>query len=71
MRPTQIVTVAELGEAIRIRRKELGLLQVDLAMQSGITPATLSAIENGKDNARIGLVMQICRDLGLHLDVKA
>lgn len=69
--PPSIETPADIGAAIRARRKELGLLQADVAMQSGITPATLSAIENGKETARIGLVLQICRDLGLRLEVKA
>jgi y4mF family transcriptional regulator len=71
MQQTQFSTTADLGAAIRARRKELGLLQADLAMQSGITPATLSAIENGKETARIGLVLQICRDIGLQLEVRA
>ncbi|WP_420026480.1 helix-turn-helix domain-containing protein [Fuscovulum ytuae] len=66
-----IQSSADLGAAIRERRKDLGLLQAELAMQSGITSATLSAIENGKETARIGLVLQICRDLGLRLEVKA
>jgi DNA-binding XRE family transcriptional regulator len=30
---------------------------------------TVSAIENGKATARIGLVLQICRNLGLRLTV--
>lgn len=66
-----IETPADIGAAIRARRKELGLLQAEVAMQSGITSATLSAIENGKETARIGLVLQICRDLGLRLEAKA
>ena len=36
-------------------------------MQSGISLPTLGAIENGKDTARIGLVLQLCQDLGLRL----
>lgn len=65
-----IETPLDLGSALRARRKALGLRQSDVALQSGVTLATVSAIENGKENARIGLVLQICRDLGLRLEAK-
>ena len=64
-----ILTPADLGHAIRDRRRQLGLLQADVAMQSGVSTPTVSAIENGKETARIGLVLQICRDLGIRLTV--
>ena len=56
-----------LGRAIRARRLALGLRQSDVAMQSGVSAPTISAIENGKETARVGLVLQICQDLGLRL----
>ena len=65
--PIPIQTPAELGRAIRARRLELGLQQAEVAMQSGVSTPTVSAIENGKVTARIGLVLQICRDLGLRI----
>lgn len=55
----------DLGQAIRRRRKALKLTQEDVAAQVGVARITVSAIENGKDTAQIGLVLQICRDLGL------
>ncbi|WP_166418267.1 helix-turn-helix transcriptional regulator [Cochlodiniinecator piscidefendens] len=64
---TKIRDAASLGNAIRERRVALGMLQSDVAMQSGVSVQTVSAIENGKDTARIGIVLQICRDLGLPL----
>jgi y4mF family transcriptional regulator len=67
---TLILTPADLGQAIRARRLELGLQQVDVAMQSGVSAPTVSAIENGKETARIGLVLQICRDLGLRIRIE-
>ena len=66
-----IVSPVDLGLAIRDRRVALGLTQAEVAMQSGVSIPTVSAIENGKDTARIGLVLQICRDLGLHVTVGA
>lgn len=68
---TSVSTVAELGQAIRARRQLLGLLQAEAAMQSGVSAATFGAIENGKETARIGLVLQICRDLGLQITLRA
>jgi y4mF family transcriptional regulator len=65
--PLPLHTPADLGRAIRDRRLALGLTQADVAMQSGVSTPTVSAIENGKETARIGLVLQICRDLGLQL----
>ena len=60
---------AALGHAIRERRRALNLRQEDVAAQSGVSIPTVSAIENGKTTAQIGLVLQICRDLGLRLTV--
>ena len=40
-------------------------------MQSGVSTPTVSAIENGKVTARIGLVLQICRDLGLRIRLES
>lgn len=65
--PMTIQSAADLGRAIRARRMALGLQQAEVAMQSGVSTPTVSAIENGKETARIGLVLQICRDLGIEL----
>jgi y4mF family transcriptional regulator len=65
--PISILTAADLGRAIRARRLELGLHQAEVAMQSGVSTPTVSAIENGKETARIGLVLQICHDLGIQI----
>lgn len=62
---------AALGRAIRERRLALNLRQEDVAAQSGVSIPTVSAIENGKPTAQIGLVLQICRDLGLRLIVSS
>lgn len=62
-----LVTAEDLGRAIRDRRKVLGMTQADLAMQAGVSTPTVSAIENGKETAQIGLVLQLCEDIGLRL----
>ncbi|MXN20371.1 helix-turn-helix domain-containing protein [Pseudooceanicola sp. GBMRC 2024] len=63
----RILNAHDLGQAIRRRRKALGLTQEDVAAQVGIARITVGAIENGKETAHIGLVLQVCRDLGLPL----
>lgn len=63
-----VATAEDLGRAIRDRRKALGISQGELAMQSGVSIPTVSAIENGKETARVGLVLQLCQDLGLRLN---
>jgi y4mF family transcriptional regulator len=68
--PIVIQTPADLGRAIRARRRELGMQQAEVAMQSGVSAPTVSAIENGKETARIGLVLQLCRDLGLQIRIE-
>lgn len=64
-------TTTDLGRALRARRRALGMTQGDLAMQVGLSVATVSAIENGKETARVGLVLDLCRDLGLTLIVES
>ncbi|MBT9386322.1 helix-turn-helix domain-containing protein [Pseudooceanicola sp. CBS1P-1] len=66
-KPMRILNAHDLGQAIRRRRKALGLTQEDVAAQVGIARITVGAIENGKETAHIGLVLQVCRDLGLPL----
>ena len=65
----RISTPGDLGRAIRARRKALGLTQEDVAAQVGVSRITVGAVENGKDTAHVGIVLQICRDLGLHLSL--
>lgn len=66
-----IRTTADLGRALRARRRAIGMTQGELAMQVGVSTATVSAIENGKETARVGLVLDLCRDLGLSLVVES
>ena len=62
---------ASLGQAIRDARKALKFTQEDLALQTGISRATIRAIEHGKETAQVGLVLQLCRDLGMSLRATA
>ena len=63
----QIDTTADLGAAIRRRRKSLGLRLEDVALASGTSIMFISELERGKPNARIELALKVARSVGLTL----
>lgn len=65
-----VTNASDLGQAIKFRRKALGMTQEQLAMSAGISTATIGAIEHGKETARLSLVLQLCRDLGIRLQAE-
>ncbi|NQW15230.1 MAG: helix-turn-helix transcriptional regulator [Rhodobacter sp.] len=68
--PLPITDAASLGTVLRRTRKALGITQETLSLQTGISRPTIRSIEQGKETAHLGLVLQICRDLGVTLEVK-
>jgi y4mF family transcriptional regulator len=67
MRKTKIQGTQELGEAIRKRRKALGLTQKELTQYCGCSVKFLSELENGKSTVRIDKVIRIVKMLGCDL----
>lgn len=67
-----IMLVKELGEAIKVRRKELGITQPHLAALAGISTNTLYKLERGLGNPSLTVILSIAEVLGmeLKLDVK-
>ncbi len=65
-------TLQELGEAVAIRRKLLGLKQGDVAAKAGVTPESLSRFERGRA-AEFGSrkLLAVLAVLGAELDVIA
>lgn len=57
--------------AIRARRRELGLLQSELADLAGVSTRTVSAIETGKPTVRLDVLWTVLNTLGLRLDIRA
>lgn len=53
-----------LHRTIRRLRNELGLLQEEVAMRAGISPAYLSQIENGKRAPTPGVLSRVAEALG-------
>lgn len=66
----KIATVAEIGAAIRAKRRAIGMRQGELASLAGVGARFLSEVENGKASAEIGKVLQVMRRLGLELTIR-
>ena len=67
MESTKIDVLADLGARVRQARKRQGLDQVTAAGHCGVSPRWLGELERGKENQRIGLVLQVLERLGLEL----
>jgi len=62
-------TAADIGAAIRKKRKEDGLTLADAAALCGVGYRFLSDLENGKATVQLGKVLQVLTALGLDLYV--
>ncbi len=62
-------TAADIGAAIRKKRKEDGLTLTDAAALCGVGYRFLSDLENGKPTVQMGKVLQVLTALGLDLYV--
>ena len=62
-------TTAQLGAAIRARRRELGVTQKDLAMASGTGLRFIIDMEKGKRTCQTGKMLQVLQALGLDFSV--
>ncbi|MEZ7196599.1 helix-turn-helix transcriptional regulator [Pseudodesulfovibrio karagichevae] len=58
-------TARDIGEAIRLRRKDLGMTQKELADASGTGERFVGEIERGKETAEVGKVFDLLHALGL------
>lgn len=67
---TLIKSTADIGAAIRHKRKKDGLKLADVAGLCNVGYRFLSDIENGKPTARLGMVLQVINTLGLEIELK-
>lgn len=65
-----IRTAEDLGEKIRGQRRALGLDQAELARRAGVSRQWISEVENGKERAEIGSVLNTLAVLGIPLQVE-
>ena len=59
------MTPESIGATIQRTRKRLGMRQDELASVAGLSTRSVSAIENGKATARIGMVLQVLEALDI------
>jgi len=57
----------DLGEAIRVRRKELGYTQAFVASYAGVSASFLSELENGKKTIQMDKMLLVVNLLGMDL----
>ena len=67
----KISDAASLGNAIRLRRKELKYTQGYISEITGLSVSFLSDLENGKPTAEIGKTIEVINLLGLDILVEA
>ena len=63
----QVTSVEDIGRLIQHKRKQLKVLQDDAAGLSGVGTKFFSQLENGKQTAEIGRVLQVLKSMGLDI----
>jgi HTH-type transcriptional regulator / antitoxin HipB len=58
------------AEAVRARRRHLGLRQDELAELAGVSERFVYALENGKSTVQLDKVVAVLSALGLHLELR-
>lgn len=64
---TPIRETRDLAKAIRQRRKKLNMTQAFLASMMGVSRQLIGELEKGTPGVNIGLVLDVCREIGLKL----
>ena len=64
-----IMTQQEIGNAIKERRKKLGINQQTLADLASVAVNTVVAIERGEGNPQLSTLLTILDTLGLQADI--
>ena len=66
-----INNAADLGKALKKRRKELGYTQRYISEFTGFSISFISDLENGKSTAELGKAIYLTNMLGLDITVNA
>jgi y4mF family transcriptional regulator len=64
------MAIKRIGETIRLRRKELGITQPDLADLAGISINTLYKLERGQGNPSLDVITKVATVLGMQLKLE-
>ena len=63
-------TSRQLGAALRRRRRQAGLTQIELGSQTNLRQATISALENGEPGTQLRTLVDVMAALGMELVVR-
>ena len=60
-----------IGKRIAVKRRQLGLTQVDLALRAAVSRATVEALENGR-SSELGFskIIRLLSALGMELELR-
>lgn len=61
---------ADLGAAIRRRRRQLRITQDGLAASIGVSRRVIGQMENGKETVQVDIVLRAARAVGLDVGVE-
>ena len=67
----KVATAADIGMAIRKKRREDGLTLADTAALCGVGYRFMSDLENGKETVQAGKVLKVLTALGLDMTIEA
>ena len=66
----KIANAEDVGRMVRQKRKSDGLTLEEAAAVCGVSYAFLSALENGKETARLDKILQVFNCLGIELEAR-
>lgn len=64
------MNAADLGAALRARRRALNLTQIETADLADISTRVLSDLENGRETVRLDILTAVASALGMTLSLK-
>jgi transcriptional regulator with XRE-family HTH domain len=70
IREVAVSSVVEIGEVLRVVRKESGLTQRDAAALCNVSLPFLNGLEQGKATAQIGKVLSVCSRFGIDIRLR-
>jgi HTH-type transcriptional regulator/antitoxin HipB len=62
-------TPIDLGNALRTRRRELGLAQEEISSVIGVNRRVIGELERGKGTVQLRIAMEVARVLGLDIEL--
>ena len=65
----KIRNTEQLGRAIRLKRRQLGVTQKELAMTCGTGTRFIIDLESGKKTCHVGKIFDVIQSLGVKLEI--